>query len=88
MLVETKRDKLIGLIQEAVPGVARYWAGLIANHLIENGIEFPVHCENCTFIIDRTDNTHGCYVHLGEDTQHGFYCCLGEMQHEQVRDKT
>lgn len=80
MIVETKRDKLIGLIQEAVPGVARYWAGLIANYLIENGIEIPVHCEHCRFII-------GCYVHLGEDIQHGFYCCLGE-QREQMRDKT
>lgn len=78
MIVETNRDKLIKIVQEAVPGVARYWAGLIAKHLIENGVEIPVHCNECKFIIDRVDGTHGCYIHLGEDVQPYFYCSLGE----------
>lgn len=33
-----QREKLIALIQAAVGGCATYWAGLIADHLIANGI--------------------------------------------------
>jgi hypothetical protein len=32
------REKLIKLIQSAVDGCAEYWAGLIADHLIANGV--------------------------------------------------
>lgn len=32
------REKLIDLIQSAVNGCATYWAGLIADHLIANGV--------------------------------------------------
>lgn len=32
------REKLIELIQSAVSGCATYWAGLIADHLIANGV--------------------------------------------------
>ena len=32
------REKLIELIQSAVDGCATYWAGLIADHLIANGV--------------------------------------------------
>lgn len=34
----TDREKLIKLIQTAVGGCATYWAGLIADHLIANGV--------------------------------------------------
>ena len=34
------REKLIELIQSAVDGCATYWAGLIADHLIANGVTF------------------------------------------------
>ena len=34
------REKLIELIQQAVDGCATYWAGLIADHLIANGVTF------------------------------------------------
>ena len=34
------REKLIELIQGAVGGCSRYWAGLIADHLIANGVTF------------------------------------------------
>lgn len=36
----TDREKLIELIQSAVDGCATYWAGLIADHLIDNGVTF------------------------------------------------
>lgn len=35
------RERLIKLIQEAVGGCATHWAGLIADHLIENGLIAP-----------------------------------------------
>lgn len=35
------RNKLIELIQESVDGCARYWASVIADHLIENGVILP-----------------------------------------------
>lgn len=73
--VKTKRDRLIELIQEAVPGVARYWAGLIANHLIENGVEIPVKCENCRFKSEPGQPNILCYHMKDED-----YCSYGEMR--------
>jgi len=35
------RDRLVELIQNAVDGCASYWAELIADHLIENGVVVP-----------------------------------------------
>jgi hypothetical protein len=32
------REKLIELIHSAVGGCSRYWAGLIADHLIDHGV--------------------------------------------------
>lgn len=34
------REKLVELIQEAVGGTSNYWAGLIADHLLSNGVTF------------------------------------------------
>ena len=33
------RERLIGLIQDSVDGCARYWAEVIADYLINNGVE-------------------------------------------------
>lgn len=35
------RDRLIGLIQDAVNGCARHWAEIIADHLLANGVIVP-----------------------------------------------
>ena len=35
------RDRLVELIQNAVDGCASYWAELIADHLIANGVVLP-----------------------------------------------
>ena len=32
------REKLTALIQDAVWGCSKYWASVIADHLIENGV--------------------------------------------------
>lgn len=36
-----QKERLINLIIESVNGCARYWAEVIADHLIENGIIVP-----------------------------------------------
>ena len=38
--MDNTREKLIELIQSAVDGCATYWAWLIADHLIANGVTF------------------------------------------------
>ena len=41
------REKMIELIQSAVGGCSTYWAGLIADKLIANGVTIPVLCKDC-----------------------------------------
>ena len=41
------REKLIELIQSAVGGCSAYWAGLIADYLVANGVTIPVRCKAC-----------------------------------------
>lgn len=41
--MDNTREKLIELIQSAVGGCATYWAGLIADHLIANGVTLREH---------------------------------------------
>lgn len=36
----TDKEKLVAIIQTAVGGCTAYWAGLIADHLIANGVGF------------------------------------------------
>lgn len=36
----TDREKLIEMIRNAVGGCTRYWAWLIADHLLDNGVTF------------------------------------------------
>lgn len=36
-MVDTK-ERLVKMIQDSVGGCARYWAEIIADHLIENGV--------------------------------------------------
>lgn len=45
------REKLIELIQSAVSGCARYWAGLIADRLIAAGVVVPVRCKECKYYV-------------------------------------
>ena len=43
------RDKLIELIKESVGGCATYWASLIADHLIANGVTILPDCKGCQY---------------------------------------
>ena len=38
--MRSDREKLIALIQAAVNGCSTYWAGLIADYLLANGVTF------------------------------------------------
>lgn len=63
----TMREKLIELIQSAVNGCATYWAGLIADHLIANGVTV-------------TDNNVGCkWIPVTErlpEKNDYYLCCV------------
>ena len=57
------RDRLVELIQNSVDGCASYWAELIADHLIANGVIVPpckvgdkVYCINTFFQNDTRIN--------------------------------
>ena len=58
------REKLIELIQSAVNGCATYWAGLIADHLIANGVTIPVRCKDCKYAENMMPigNSNGCLM--------------------------
>ena len=43
------KDKLIELIKESVGGCATYWASLIADHLIANGVTILPDCKGCQY---------------------------------------
>lgn len=57
------REKLIELIQAAVDGCAAYWAGLIADHLIANGVTVRKlkFCEYCEEGIDGYRTMFGAF---------------------------
>lgn len=55
------KEKLIELIQSAVDGCATYWARLIADHLIANGVTIPVRCKECIHMKERF-NARYCEV--------------------------
>lgn len=56
----TDREKLIELIQSAVDGCATYWAGLIADHLMANGV---------------TAQKHGWWVERSNPITPRYYTC-------------
>ena len=52
------REKLIVLIQSAVGGCATYWAGLIADHLIANGVTI----QKWIPVSERLPEKEGTYI--------------------------
>lgn len=67
------REKLIELIRDAVNGCSSYWAGLIADNLIDNGVTLPEKVRDYHWATeqaykngyeagkrDATDNNVGC----------------------------
>ena len=60
------REKLIELIQAAVSGCATYWAGLIADHLIANGVTI----QKWIPVTERLPKESGHYLVC---TVHEFY---------------
>ena len=58
------RDRLVKLIQNSVDGCASYWAGLIADHLIANGVIVPP-CKVGTkvyVISSQTSDNHNLFI--------------------------
>lgn len=71
------REKLIELIQSAVGGCATYWASLIADKLIANGVTIPVRCKDCAVPHNRFT---GCPKLNGLIPPQDFYCVYGERR--------
>ena len=48
--------------------------------LLEMASTEVVRCKDCSFIIDRSDGTHGCYRHFVEDCKIDDFCSYGERK--------
>lgn len=75
-------ETLKKIIQSAVNGCAPYWAGLIADRLIANGVTIPVRCGKCKYYRPETSS---CRVRFDRDKEelavspNGF-CSDGERK--------
>jgi hypothetical protein len=57
----TEKAKLVDLIQAAVGGCSRYWAEVIANHLLANGVIVPpCKVDDDTYWIDDEEMVVKC----------------------------
>ncbi len=72
-----QREKLIELIIESVHGCARYWAELIADNLIDNGVVLPCRCIECVHF-DR--GRWKCTRANWESTHFNAFCSYGERK--------
>ena len=88
------REKLIELIQSAVGGCATYWASLIADHLIANGVTIPVRCKDCkrwkpgdSFSGDSLDDMQriGRCPIMRFGRRENDFCCEGERRTDDER---
>ena len=80
------KEKLIGLIQDAVGGCARHWAEVIADHLLEQGAILPpckvgdtvwwVTSVADEYCVEKTDIFVGKVVSFSADEKGLWaYCC-------------
>lgn len=69
----TERERLIELIQNAVNGCARYWAEIIADHLLSNGVIVPPVKIGQTVYPLYADPRFRAFVEKIEQTTNGFY---------------
>ena len=76
----TDREKLIKLIQGAVGGCATYWAGLIADHLISNGVTTVVRCAGCKWYDMDSERCQFWYGYRHP----AHYCGEGERRTDEI----
>lgn len=82
------RDRLVELIQNSVDGCASYWAELIADHLIANGVVPVVRCKDCKHcekeypVCNGIDEPQPKYLCKVADTYMNpdDYCSCGERK--------
>lgn len=76
------REKLIELIQSAVGGCDTYWASLIADHIIANGVTIPVRCKDCSYWEKATANKKGFLIcpASGMEIMADDFCSYGERR--------
>lgn len=76
------REYLTSMIQRAVGGTSRYWAGLIADYLIAHGVEAVVRCKDCAYWNKTFVNGKGFRIcpASGMDITEDDFCSYGERR--------
>lgn len=70
------RKKLVSLIREVTP----YWAEVLSDYLMVNGVTIPVRCKNCKhYLYDDFDGAYVC-MQLSEYVKPDFWCAHGERK--------
>ena len=76
----TERERLIDLIIASVDGCAEYWAGRIADYLLDNGVVLPpCRCKDCAYF-------DGLYEDSLAETAEVEFVCLNSELYEKVRE--
>ena len=77
----TEKEKLIELVRN-LRGKITAWhtAEDIADHLIANGVTFPVRCKDCRFFVYRNNGIHGCYLTFVDGYKLDDFCSCGERK--------
>lgn len=75
------REKLIGLIKQIV---IPYFAEMIADILLANGVTIPVRCKECEFFKDTWTSddgkVYGYCPHMAIEHSENGYCMYGERR--------
>lgn len=78
-----ERERLIEIIRDSVNACDSYWASIIADGLIENGVVLPVRCVECIYhtVVKsrRFPNLVGCDV-FGMCVSKDGFCYRGERR--------
>ena len=90
------RDKLIELIKESVNGCATYWASLIADHLIANGVTIsewtpvsersPEYGETVIVADAKQDVVNARHLGVGKGNTVGWMCCYVAHKPAEAKD--
>lgn len=72
------RNRLIIIIQEAVHGCSRYWAGVIADKLLSSDVIISGHCKDCA-LKEPSDIPGKVWCkRMGRYMNQNGYCSEGE----------
>lgn len=76
----TDREKLIAMVQTAVNGCSTYWAGLIADHLIANGVTV----QRWIPVTERLPDTEDVFLVWSKDLADMMFCYTSDFKQLEV----